>query len=171
MTDKTVNREQWISHAIEKYQSMLLSYVYNLTGDYNRAQDVVQDTFLKLCKADREKVDTYLRAWLFKVCRNRALEIIRKEYRMQPLTDEFMDKQPADIRSPYEQAERSDTFSRVLSLIEGLPEKHKEIVYLKFQSNLSYKEISEVAEVSMSNVGVILHTAIKNLRTKMVKEA
>jgi RNA polymerase sigma-70 factor (ECF subfamily) len=153
----------WIVNAINKYESMLLKYAYNMTGRYDRAQDVVQDTFLKLCKADREKIE-YLKAWLFKVCRNRALEIIRKEQKMQPLTDVLIDKKPAEMQSPYDMIERSDSFSRAISLIEALPAKQKEIVYLKFQSNLSYKEISEVAEVSISNVGVILHTAMKTLR-------
>ena len=167
MKDKTVetsNEHDWIAAAIEQYESMLLKYAYNITGRYDRAQDVVQDTFLRLCNAEREKIEQYLKAWLFKVCRNRALELIRKEQKMQPLTDEHLDKRPAETRSPYDEAERSDSFSRAVTLIDKLPEKQKEIVYLKFQSNLSYKEISKVADVSISNVGVILHTAMKTLR-------
>ena len=167
MKDKKVetsDKHDWIATAIEQYESMLLKYAYNITGSYDRAQDVVQDTFLRLCNADREKIEQYLKAWLFKVCRNRALELIRKEQKMQPLTDEYLDKAPAETRSPYDEAERSDSFSRAVTLIDKLPEKQKEIVYLKFQSNLSYKEISKVADVSISNVGVILHTAMKTLR-------
>ena len=78
MPETTIDREEWISLALEEYESMLLSYAYNLTRDYEKAQDIVQDTFLSLCKADMGKV-AFLKAWLFKVCRNRALEIIRKE--------------------------------------------------------------------------------------------
>ena len=138
MENKTGEKEKHISLIMEKYESMLLSYAYNLTGDYEKSQDVVQDTFLKLCKADMEKIEAYLKAWLFKVCRNRALEI--------------------------------KSFSRVCSLIETLPEKQQEVVYLKFKSDLSYKEISEIADISVSNVGVILHTAITALRTQMLQE-
>jgi len=89
---------------------------------------------------------------------------------MQPLTDEYIDNKPAEIRSPYDEIERCDRFKRMLILIDGLPEKQREIVYLKFQNNLSYKEISEVAETTVSNVGVILHTALKQLRTQMAQE-
>lgn len=170
MSKADIKREKWISLAMEKYESMLLSYAYNMTGEYEKAQDIVQDTFLRLCKADMKKV-THPKAWLFKVCRNRALEIIRKERKMQPLTDEHIEKKPANVRSPYDEIERSDRFSRMLKLVDKLPEKQKEVVYLKFQSDLSYKEISEVAEISISNVGFILHTAIKNLRTQMIQEA
>jgi len=166
LTDGNTLEHEWIANAIDKYESMLLKYAYSMIGRYERAQDIVQDTFLKLCKADRKKIE-YPKAWLFKVCRNRALEVLRKEQKMQPLTDEFIDKKPAEIQSPYEKIERSDSFSRAVTLIEDLPEKQKEVVYLKFQSNLSYREISEVADISISNVGVILHTAMKTLRTQM----
>ena len=169
MSESDIKKEKWISQAMEKYESMLLSYAYNIVREYEKAQDIVQDTFLRLCKADMNEV-THRKAWLFKVCRNRALEIIRKEQKMQPLTEEHMDTKPADTPSPYDEVELSDQFSRVLRLVEGLPEKQKEVIYLKFQSDLSYKEISEVAEISISNVGVILHNAIKHLRTQMVQE-
>ena len=162
-----INQEAWISLAMEKYESMLLSYAFNVCGSYERAQDIVQDTFLKLCKADMQKVDTYIKAWLFKVCRNRALEVIRKECKMQPLTDEQLNREVSTTSSPYDQIDRSEQFSQMLSLVEELPEKQKEVVFLKFQSELSYKEISEVADISISNVGVILHTAIGKLRTQM----
>jgi RNA polymerase sigma factor (sigma-70 family) len=169
MSESDMTREQWVSLAMEKYESMLLSYAYNIVGEYERAQDVVQDTFLKLCKEDMSSL-TYLRAWLFKVCRNRALEIIRKERKMQPLDSEYIEKKPSDTRSPYDEVELSDQFSRVLSLLDGIPEKHKEVICLKFQSNLSYQEISEVADITISNVGVILHTALRTIRTQMVQE-
>lgn len=169
MSKPDIKKEKWISQAIEKYESMLLSYAYNMTKEYEKAQDIVQDTFLRLCQADMKQV-IHQKAWLFKVCRNRTLEIIRKESKMQPLTEQHMDTKPADTRSPYDEVERSDQFSRVLNLVDGLPEKQKEVIYLKFQSDLSYKEISEVADISISNVGVILHNAIKQLRTQMVQE-
>ena len=127
MKEKTVDKQKehdWITDAIKKYESMLLKYAYNMTGRYDKAQDVVQDTFLKLCNAERQKIEKYLKAWLFKVCRNRALEILRKEQKMQPLTDEYLDKKPAETRSPYEETERSDSFSRAIALIEGPPKKH-----------------------------------------------
>jgi len=168
MKDKTnMNRETWISLAMENHESMLLSYAFNICGNYERAQDIVQDTFLKLCKADMQKVDIYLKAWLFKVCRNRALEIIRKERKMQPLTDEQLNKEASNTSSPYDKIDRSEQFTKMLSFVDELPKKQKEVVFLKFKSELTYKEISEVADISISNVGVILHTAIGKLRTKM----
>jgi RNA polymerase sigma-70 factor (ECF subfamily) len=154
----------WIIRAMEDYEDILLKYTWRLTGSYQKAQDVVQDAFLKLCRADREKVGLHLKAWLFKVCRNRAFEIQRRERKMESLSELQLNITDSGEPTPYDRLEKSEDALRLNKMIEKLPEKHREIVYLKFQSNLSYKEISEVANISVSNVGFILHKAIRQLR-------
>ena len=170
METDTLNREEWISTAIGKYESMLLKYAYDLTGNYTLAQDVVQDTFLKLCGADIGEVEEYLKPWLFRVCRNRAFDILRKERRMETLTEQHAKTRDSGEPSPYEKMEKADSISRMSELIDELPEKQREVVYLKFRHNMSYKEISDVASISVSNVGFILHTAIRKLRSEMARE-
>jgi RNA polymerase sigma-70 factor (ECF subfamily) len=51
--------------------------------------------------------------------------------------------------------------------VERLPENQREVIRLKFQSDLSYKEIAEITNLSVSNVGFLLHTGIKRLRFMM----
>ena len=53
------------------------------------------------------------------------------------------------------------------SLIQELPARQKEVMRLKFQSNLSYKEIAEAVGISISNVGFVVHSALKKLREGM----
>jgi RNA polymerase sigma factor (sigma-70 family) len=71
----------WIEQALERYERPLVGYALRLVGDPDAARDVVQDTFLRLCKADRRKVEQGLAAWLYTVCRNRALDLMRREKR------------------------------------------------------------------------------------------
>jgi RNA polymerase sigma-70 factor (ECF subfamily) len=56
---------------------------------------------------------------------------------------------------------------RVLALVDSLPAKQREVVRLKFQHGFSYKEISRISGHSVSNVGFILHMAIKRIREEM----
>ena len=56
---------------------------------------------------------------------------------------------------------------RVLRAMEDLPENQQEVVRLKFQNGLSYREISKVTGLSESNVGFLIHTAVKRLREKI----
>ena len=64
--------------------------------------------------------------------------------------------------------EQKETMRQVLQVLEKLPKNQREVIYLKFQSDLSYKEISEVTRLSVSNVGFLIHTAIKSIRTQLL---
>ena len=60
------------------------------------------------------------------------------------------------------------TVSQILQVVETLPKNQREVIYLKFQSDLSYKEISEVTKLSVSNVGFLIHSAVRAIRKQMV---
>ena len=74
MVEGNTQHTEWIRGALERYESPLLRYACRLTGNLEQARDVVQDSFVRLCRADRSKVEDHLAAWLFTVCRRRALE-------------------------------------------------------------------------------------------------
>ena len=63
------------------------------------------------------------------------------------------------------------TVSQILQVVETLPKNQREVIYLKFQSDLSYKEISEVTKLSVSNVGFLIHSAVRAIRKQMLLEA
>ena len=66
-----------------------------------------------------------------------------------------------------EALERHDEHSRVMRLIGELPERHRELVAMRFAGGLSYKEIAGVTGLSETNVGFILHTALKTLKRRL----
>lgn len=75
--------------------------------------------------------------------------------------------QPSRGPAPGAALEGREAFGQVLDCMDTLPPNQREVVLLKFQSGLSYKEISSVTELSVSNVGYLLHTALKTLRNKL----
>ena len=77
MTASGVDRQRWLVSALERYERPLVGYAYRLLGDLERARDVVQDTFLRLCQQDRAKLDGRVKEWLFAVCRHRAIDCQR----------------------------------------------------------------------------------------------
>jgi len=153
----------WISSAVQRYEGALVRYAAQITRDVDRARDVVQDTFLQLCKQDCEQLDGRLAQWLYTVCRNRALDIRRKEDRMKTMTQDQAAAQ-ADADAVASRAEQQETVDQVSHCIDGLSDNQREVVRLKFQNGLSYKEIAAVTNLSVSNVGYLIHTAIKALR-------
>jgi RNA polymerase sigma factor (sigma-70 family) len=67
--------------------------------------------------------------------------------------------------------EHEENMSQVLRLMNSLPKNQREVLRLKFQGDLSYKEISEITRLSVTNVGFLIHTAIKTLRKELLTEA
>jgi RNA polymerase sigma factor (sigma-70 family) len=153
--------QSWIQGALARYEAPLLRYAASIVGGAT-APDVVQDTFLALCRAAPEKVEGHLGPWLFVVCRNRALELLREGSRLQPLEEQDVTGNPDS--EPWRRVERQQSLGRVQHLLRGLPDRQREAVMLKFAAGLSYKEMAEVMELSVSHVGVILHTALTRLR-------
>jgi RNA polymerase sigma factor (sigma-70 family) len=131
---------------------------------------VVQDTFLKLCSAPREKVQGHLAAWLFTVCRNRARDVRRKENRMGTVEPKELESRESPTPSPSAELEKRESLSRILEALASLPENQREVLRLKFQNDLSYREISEITALSVSNVGFLIHTGLRALRERLREE-
>ena len=169
MNDASAKAE-WVRAALETHERSLLRYATAITGDAERARDIVQETFVKLCGEEREKLDGRVAEWLFTVCRNRALDVQRKEKRMTPLTEMDLETRESTEPSPSMAAQQNESASQVLRLFETLPPNQRDVIRLKFQSDLSYQEISRVTNLSVTNVGFLIHAGIKSLRQKLSSE-
>ncbi len=156
-------RLEQIRSAVNAYQSRLIAFAARITGDADTARDVVQETFLRLCNQDVEAIGDHLPGWLFRVCRNQALDRRKKEAPLRPL-EEAVISSPGDGTDPHRALEQSDEARRVLAAVAGLPPAQQEVLRLRFQNDLSYREISEITSQSVSNVGFLIHVAIKRLR-------
>lgn len=160
--------DAFISTAVERHQGALLRYATRLLhGDADRARDVVQDTFVRLMAQTRSQVEGHLVEWLFTVCRHRALDFLRKEARMTPLDPVAAERFSSSEPVPGAGIERRETSTAVLALIDRLPPNQQEVIRLKFQNGFSYKEISRITSLSVSNVGFLIHTAVTRLRREM----
>lgn len=159
--------DAWVRDAVSRFEGPLSLYARRLLNDAEAARDVVQDVFLRLCARPRGEVDGHLAEWLFTVCRNRALDVLRKEHRMTRLHDEQVDRCLSPSPGPHDVAEVHDLGARVLSLLETLPPNQREVIRLKFQNGFSYQEISRISGHSVSNVGYLIHAGIKTLRGRL----
>src|SRR3954452_10209087 len=154
----------WVRGAVARFEGPLTLYAARLLGDPDAARDVVQETFLRLCVQKRQDLESHLAEWLFTVCRNRALDVMRKESRMTHLSQEQVQRCLSPAPGPPDVAERRELASRVLDLLDSLPPSQREVIRLKFQNGFSYQEISRISGHSVSNVGYLIHAGMKTLR-------
>lgn len=159
--------DEWFAGVVRQYEQPLVLYATRITRDLERARDVVQEAFLKLAQMDRQDVEPRLAEWLYTVCRNRSLDVRRKERRVSPLAEGSAERQEAVDPLPDEHLEQRESADKALRLMERLPDNQQEVIRLRFQHGMSYQQISEVTGLSVSNVGFLLHVGIKALRERM----
>lgn len=165
---QTDERTAFVQSAVERHRAPLLRYAARLLqGDVDRAQDVVQDTFVRLLAQEPAEVAGHEAEWLFTVCRHRAFDYLRKEGRVMLFAEGQAERLTAETPRPGSGVERAEMHAAVLRLLGQLPPNQQEVVRLKFQNGFSYKEISRITSLSVTNVGFILHTAIARLRKEM----
>jgi RNA polymerase sigma-70 factor (ECF subfamily) len=157
-----------VERALADHESSLIAYTAGiLAGDLERAREVVQDAFLKLCRADPGRVRDNVKAWLYTVCRNRALDVLRKEQRLDLGNEEFIDSTPSQEPDPAKAADTRELSAHAWNLLERLTENQREVIRLKFLHDCSYQQIADITGLTTGNVGFIMHTGIKKLRQMM----
>lgn len=151
---------------LERFELPLLQYATRIIGDRDRARDIVQETFLRLQRDGADLQDNAPAKWLFTVCRNRALNVCRKERRMTYLDEEILEALPGAEPSPSARIEQAEARGFLLKIVASLPARQQEVLQLKFQNDLSYQEIAEITKTSANSVGVLIHIALKTLRER-----
>jgi RNA polymerase sigma factor (sigma-70 family) len=167
MSEAPSERLAWIRSAMDQYQGPLIRFAARLTGDLDSARDVVQETFLRLCREDPAKTRDHLAPWLFSVCRNRALDVRKKEAPLTPLDEPDLARLEASFSDPGAGIDAREAAERVLGVLAELPESQQEVLRLRFHDELSYKQISVATHRSVSHVGVLIHTGLKQLRERL----
>ena len=159
-----------VERAVSEFESPLIGYAKTIVHDLDRARDIVQDTFIRLYQQDVSKVSDGLKSWLFTVCRNRALDVLRKEKRLVSVDDEILAAEDSGVEEPGKIAADHERVELVKSYIARLPENQANVIILKFEKGYSYQEISDATGLTSGNVGFLIHTGMKRLRAILPDE-
>ena len=140
-----------VSQWYERYKTGIYRYLLTMTRDPGLAEDVLQDTFVKVltegvrCQPGKEQ------AWLYRVARNRCVDLLRRE-KNQP-------------RFPVEEGQ--DGQWEFLELIAPLSQRDREIVTLKIVGGFSHREIAKITGSTVGAAKKRYERAIQTLRAEM----
>lgn len=161
-----LSHREWIAAVVDRFERPLLAYASRMFGcDHGRAQDAVQETFLRLCREDRTTIESRIAAWLFSVCRTRVIDMQRSPSHAMSSAELIPIPDPEPDASQI--AESAEQSSRLASLVNTLSPRQQEVLRLRLQAELSYREIAEITGLTVSNVGFHLHAAVRALRDAM----
>ena len=145
----------------EIYYKIVYRYLYSLTFNHQKAEDLTQDVFVKaMCLLDMP--DSRIKAWLLTVAHNLYIDYIRKNTRLQISEDAALLQKPSgDIQA---EIENRVELSNAMSLLKALPETQRQAVILCMVNELSYEEAAAIMGVSISSVTNLIYRARKTLR-------
>jgi RNA polymerase sigma factor (sigma-70 family) len=153
-------------------ESPLLSYALRLVGERSLAEDIVQETFMRLHENFAEVREP--RRWLYRTAHNLALNQRRASNKIVPLDTRESEGLGQTERSdphplPDELIARWEGIGQVRLILESLDQRNRELIRLKFHENLSYKEMSARTGLTVGHVGYLLHHAIKAVADELAK--
>ena len=162
---------------LQRYNTKIFSYIFSVVNDRNQAEDLLQEIFYKVIVGLKEGKYTnlgYFKYWIMRITRNILIDYFRKNRILfsepnkdndlcmlyeESLTDKSHETQMIDVQL------RADA----VKLMNRLPERQREVVYMKFFEDKSFKEIAEQTKVSINTSLGRMHYAIINMR-RMAKK-
>jgi RNA polymerase sigma-70 factor (ECF subfamily) len=157
------SRQRWVTEALERYEGPLLRYARRLVRDDEAAQDVVQHAFLRLCDQSPESIRQGVGAWLYAVCRNRVIDVQRKDRRMETLNEAQQTAYRSDGPGPDEKCEAKDTHEQLRRVVATLNNEQQEVVDL-WSEGFTYREISRITDRNENTIRVQVHRGLKHIR-------
>jgi RNA polymerase sigma-70 factor (ECF subfamily) len=150
--------EEAMTELYERHRDFCANLAFKYLNDKSEAEDVLQETFAYLfSKFPGFVLTCQLQTFLFPVVRNKCLSYLRKK---KPHTDpEVLDNRES---KPFRDMD-SDR-QRVLDMIVGLPEQHRDVILLRFADQMTLEEIAEKLQVPKGTVKSRLHNGLKKLR-------
>lgn len=149
-------------------ESPLLRYAFSFVGRRAVAEEIVQEVFLQL-HSRWDEVDSP-KAWLYRSVRNRAFNHVRDNKReVQTDNDKQFSSSDHEAGSAEAALEHIEAVAAVRKSLEELDESDRELVRLKYFSDLKYRDISAKTGLKIGNVGYRLHHILKELAEKLRK--
>ena len=157
---------------VDRYQNKVYSYIMMLVRDRQLADDLFQDTFLKIIrtiKGGAYKEEGKFTQFAMRIAHNLIIDYFRKEKRLpmvDPTKEDYDMLANARMKDPSveERIITEQIYDDLRKMINRLPDEQREVLNLRFYSDMSYKEIADVTNVSINTALGRMRYALINLR-------
>lgn len=162
--------EKALNTLIERYKAGLYSYIIHMAGNTAEADDIFQRTWLKAIKAFKKYREGNFFAWLTRIAHNIIIDQYRtmKSAMSLDMEDEdgFSLKEHivSNTPSPSTEYENEEIGTYIQQAIFSLPEEQREVLILRLQNGLKFREIAEIQKTSINTVLARMQYALKNLK-------
>lgn len=161
----------YFSSLMEKYHNEIFRYVYNILGNYESTEDLLQEIFLKtyknLKKYDESKAS--FRTWLYRIASNHTLNYLNsKDYKNKSSVSIYEESTLKSSGGVEEDIIKEEQINQIKKIIDSkLKPKHQEIMYLHYFSGLTVKEIGETTEIPEKTIYKAIKTSLDKIKEEV----
>ena len=153
-----------------KYKNKIEYFIYNITKDYQKSEDIMQETFIYVMKNEM-KENVSFKYYIYLVAKSRAYNYIKSEKRKSEIIDTYLKDQNEYIEKDIlELITKQETKKEIIEAINELEEKYRNAIYLTSIEKLSYEETSKILGQSLSNTKNLIHRGKQQLRKILIKK-
>ena len=166
---------------IDRYDGELLSYIRLQVGDSDVADDLFQDTFIKVIhvlRAGTYQMQGKFRQWVFRVARNMVIDHFRRTKAQHVVSihdenfrEEYLDRLPYPSPNIEEQLVERNRRDLLHSCVARLPKEQRDVLILRYHKDMSFKEIADYTGVSINTALGRMRYALMNLRKMAPRQA
>ncbi len=167
-------KEICLEELIRRHKSKIYTSIYLLVKDSYLAEDIFQDTFIKVIntlKAGKYNEEGKFLPWVMRIAHNLVIDHFRKEKRTPVVTNvdgfDIFDVLQFNDESMEDRMVKQQTHKDLKDLIHLLPSEQKEVLIMRHYGELSFKDIAEITDVSINTALGRMRYALNNLR-KMI---
>jgi RNA polymerase sigma-70 factor, ECF subfamily len=156
----------------EKHKDKVYSIALRYCGDPATAQDITQDTFMKLLSGIGSfRGESKFDSWLYRLVVNSCLDQKRRARRLMPLVDQLLGVLREPRASALDEVMRAETNGEVQSAVARLPPEQRIVIVLRYTQGLSYEEIAEILGCSTGTIASRLNRVHKVLERRLSRFA
>lgn len=150
---------------IKLYRKQLYSYLYRLGGDKNLAEDLFQETLIKVWRSlPKYNEQNKFSSWLFSIAHNTAIDALRKKQK-ERFFDDLENAELLPGRSnPHIELVGKEAEEKISRAVDRLPVKQKEVFLLRINGELTFKEIAEITGEPLNTILSHMHYSVKKIK-------
>lgn len=166
-----------IETLINRHRKKVYTYIVVIVKNHSLAEDIFQDTFIKVINSLREgryKDNGRFLSWVLRIAHNLIIDYFRKEKQLNTVSNDNYETDIFNTRKFAEKTvEENLVFDQITKdirrLVQELPQDQREVIILRHYCDLSFKEIAEHTDVSINTALGRMRYALINLR-RLIKE-
>ena len=157
------------SELLDAYQERLYWHIRKIVKTHENADDVLQNTFIRVYKSIKNfEGKSALHTWMYRIAYNESIRFLEKNTKKKYENIDEVSESNLEVLFEDEYFDGDEVQRKLNTIIEGFTDKQKRVFHMKYFDDLSFRQISEIIEISESTLKSTYYTCVKIIEQKIL---